>query len=537
MPILSGICGHIATTGETVNIPDAYLDSRFNPAADTKSGYRTRSILGMSVKDLSGQCVAVLQLVNKVGITGVETFRQADEEMLAVFCSFAGISLRNAKAYRSQTEEKRKAKQLLELSKEISSCSLDRESLCRTIAARTHSMISCESCALYSVVGNHIVSTAVIGQLDGCEKDRVEQNRGYLGAVMSQVGPHAYESIANHPSFDKDVDGTPPSPTSILTYVLRSDAARPIAIIALRRKLSSGTFDTADKEFLEGIGHVAELALKNCVMFETQQLMRRGLESLVQATRVVSSASNAEQLCHAVVHVNLLHVERIDVWRPDGDGLSQVHSAPIASRGESGDSEKDLGGRRRTLSKGLSLSKIVIPPSITYRNNIRWSEHNHPAVCCANERERIVQERRVYYPVVLKEDEGEVQLEEPKLFAVLEFSLGHSSTSDADDLMHLQAFAEHVNEVVKSISLHNKMGEMHDSLQQMISTITSYVFVLAPNKTLSSVNHDVIDFGWDLEMLYETPYPIWLSSQNIQIVNDLDAAYSKAATRRKVTRD
>jgi hypothetical protein len=300
-------------------------------------------------------------------------------------------------------------------------------------------------------------------------------------------------------------------------------------MIALRRKLPTGAFDTADKDFLEGIGHVAELALKNCLMFETQQFMRRGLESLVQATRVVSSASNAEQLCHAVVHVNLLHVERIDVWRPDSDGLAQVNSAPAVRE------ETDAAPpapRRRTLSRGLSLSKIQTQPAITYRNSVKWSDHSHPVICCANERERIRTDRKVYYAILLREDEGELQLQEPKLFGVIEFSLGPSAI-EADDLMHLQAFADHVNEVVKSISLHNKMGEMHDSLQQMIATITSYVFVMAPNKTLNSVNHDLFDFGWDLELLYDTPYPIWLTSQNIQIVNDLDAAYSKSATRRK----
>jgi hypothetical protein len=188
--------------------------------------------------------------------------------------------------------------------------------------------------------------------------------------------------------------------------------------------------------------------------------------------------------------------------------------------------------RRRTLSRGLSLSKIQTQPAITYRNTVKWSDHSHPVVCCANERERIRTDRKVYYAVLLKEDEGELQLQEPKLFGVIEFSLGPSAM-EADDLMHLQAFADHVNEVVKSISLHNKMGEMHDSLQQMIATITSYVFVMAPNRTLNSVNHDLVDFGWDLELLYDTPYPIWLTSQNIQIVNDLDAAYSKSATRRK----
>ena len=40
LPIGKGLSGYVAKTGETMNIPDAYNDSRFNPEVDKKSGYR-----------------------------------------------------------------------------------------------------------------------------------------------------------------------------------------------------------------------------------------------------------------------------------------------------------------------------------------------------------------------------------------------------------------------------------------------------------------------------------------------------------------
>ncbi len=33
-PIGKGIAGHVALTGETLNVPDVYKDDRFNPAVD-----------------------------------------------------------------------------------------------------------------------------------------------------------------------------------------------------------------------------------------------------------------------------------------------------------------------------------------------------------------------------------------------------------------------------------------------------------------------------------------------------------------------
>eukprot|EP00760_Papus_ankaliazontas_P020948 PhM_4_TR18612/c0_g1_i8/m.83831 len=60
IPSSTGIAGHVATQGETVNIPDAYEDSRFNRDVDKATGYRTQSILCMPVM-YEDQIVAVTQ--------------------------------------------------------------------------------------------------------------------------------------------------------------------------------------------------------------------------------------------------------------------------------------------------------------------------------------------------------------------------------------------------------------------------------------------------------------------------------------------
>ena len=52
----------MATTGEALNIPDAYQDPRFNPEADKRTGYHTRNILCMPVFDSGGKLIAVTQL-------------------------------------------------------------------------------------------------------------------------------------------------------------------------------------------------------------------------------------------------------------------------------------------------------------------------------------------------------------------------------------------------------------------------------------------------------------------------------------------
>lgn len=49
-----GIAGLVASTGETVNIKDAYNDARFNKEVDQRTGFITRSILCMPIMGVDG---------------------------------------------------------------------------------------------------------------------------------------------------------------------------------------------------------------------------------------------------------------------------------------------------------------------------------------------------------------------------------------------------------------------------------------------------------------------------------------------------
>ena len=64
LPFGAGIAGTVAETGETINIPDAYQDDRFNRGIDKKTGYRTKSILCMAVRGVK-KIVGVVQYINK----------------------------------------------------------------------------------------------------------------------------------------------------------------------------------------------------------------------------------------------------------------------------------------------------------------------------------------------------------------------------------------------------------------------------------------------------------------------------------------
>ncbi|HEY8787181.1 MAG TPA: HD domain-containing phosphohydrolase [Candidatus Limnocylindria bacterium] len=94
-----GIAGLVAATGDTVNIPDAYDDPRFNPEPDQRSGYRTKSLLTFPMTGQNERVIGVFQVVNKNG--GGE-FTADDEETLSSLGASAAVAVENAQLVAEQ---------------------------------------------------------------------------------------------------------------------------------------------------------------------------------------------------------------------------------------------------------------------------------------------------------------------------------------------------------------------------------------------------------------------------------------------------
>lgn len=103
LPMGKGIAGYVAQTGETINITDAYKDSRFNPDIDRRTGYRTRSVLCMPMKNKDGKIIGVFQLFNKKdGAFGAE-----DEQFIDAFSAHASVAIENARMAQEMVQSER----------------------------------------------------------------------------------------------------------------------------------------------------------------------------------------------------------------------------------------------------------------------------------------------------------------------------------------------------------------------------------------------------------------------------------------------
>jgi two-component system sensor histidine kinase HydH len=101
MKMGEGVAGWVALTGEALIVPDTEKDARFSTKVDMITGFKTRSIIALPIRN-QGRLTGVLELVNK---RGPYPFNQEDLEFLTIAANQIGIAMANAKLYKRLQEK------------------------------------------------------------------------------------------------------------------------------------------------------------------------------------------------------------------------------------------------------------------------------------------------------------------------------------------------------------------------------------------------------------------------------------------------
>ncbi|PWT96391.1 MAG: hypothetical protein C5B53_09805 [Candidatus Melainabacteria bacterium] len=91
----TSIVSDCARSGQIINIEDAYADKRFDPEVDRQTGYRTKSVLCVPMRNRNGQVIGVFQALNKVN----RCFTHDDEDWLEGLTAVAANLIEQAQAY------------------------------------------------------------------------------------------------------------------------------------------------------------------------------------------------------------------------------------------------------------------------------------------------------------------------------------------------------------------------------------------------------------------------------------------------------
>jgi len=100
-PLDKGIAGYVARTGESLIIENPYEHPLFNKEVDLKTGFVTRDILTVPMKNVEDKIIGVFQVLNKLN----GKFNDEDKEYAMAFASIAAVAIENARLIEEQKKQ------------------------------------------------------------------------------------------------------------------------------------------------------------------------------------------------------------------------------------------------------------------------------------------------------------------------------------------------------------------------------------------------------------------------------------------------
>eukprot|EP00440_Ansanella_granifera_P046287 gb/GFBE01050126.1/.p1 GENE.gb/GFBE01050126.1/~~gb/GFBE01050126.1/.p1 ORF type:complete len:461 (+),score=127.30 gb/GFBE01050126.1/:1-1383(+) len=211
-----GIAGSVFNSGQLVNIPDCYQDTRFDKSFDAKTGYYTRSMIVVPILDYDGQSCGVIQAINKMpanlpanedgnipkGRRAIPFSRQ-DEKMVMHLAQHVAIAMRNAEVYREAISSSERATGLLNTIQSLSQ-DLGTQSLLLTMTMHASKVCSAERSTVF-VLDEAMQQLWSVSTDTGAEI-RIPKKAGIAGECCCQAKviniPDAYAD----PRFNQQID-------------------------------------------------------------------------------------------------------------------------------------------------------------------------------------------------------------------------------------------------------------------------------------------------------------------------------------------
>ncbi|TFI55264.1 adenylate/guanylate cyclase domain-containing protein [Mastigocladus laminosus UU774] len=281
IPITVGIPGHVATTGECLNISDTTSHSLFSPDLEKQMGYKINNILCMPIFSSKNQVVAVVQLANKAGNI---PFNSEDEERFRDFASAIGIILESCQSFYVAARNQRGATALLRATQTLGQ-SLDLEATLQIVMEQARILMQADRSTLFLYRKEMGEVWTKIAAADGKQmmEIRIPANRGIVGYVAATGEALNIADAYKDPRFDPTTDRKTGYKTSnILCLPVFNSANELIGVTQLINK-HQGSFSASDEEFMRAFNIQAGIALENARLFENVLLEKQYQKDILQS--------------------------------------------------------------------------------------------------------------------------------------------------------------------------------------------------------------------------------------------------------------
>uniref|UniRef100_A0A8C9Y498 Phosphodiesterase n=1 Tax=Sander lucioperca TaxID=283035 RepID=A0A8C9Y498_SANLU len=308
-----GIVGHVAATGQPLNIRNAYEDPRFNAEVDLVTGYKTQSILCLPIKNHRDEVVGVAQAINKK--CGEDSaFTEQDEKDFSSYLAFSGIVLHNAQLYETSQLENRRNQVLLDLASLIFEEQQCLEVLLRKIAGTMLSFMQAQACTVFIADDDSMNSFSSVFHMEYEELGEVldapkrdcdvsQINYMYAQYVKNTMQPLNIADVTKDQRFPwtrENPDHTSNQIKSLLCTPIRNGKKdKVIGVCQLVNKMdeASGSvkaFNRNDEQFLEAFAIFCGLGIQNTQMYETVERAMAKQEVTLEVLSYHASAADEE---------------------------------------------------------------------------------------------------------------------------------------------------------------------------------------------------------------------------------------------------
>jgi adenylate cyclase len=284
-PVGRGLAGHVFTTGQVLNIKDAYKDSRFNPEVDRKTGYYTRTMVCIPVKNEQGKTIGAIQALNKKD----GPFTEEDEEFLLALGAQAAIALENAGLNEELRKRIERSEYLLDMMRSFSS-ELERDRLLPIIMEKITAALEADRSTLFLVDKKTSELFSRVAQGDNIKEIRFPKSLGIAGHVATTGETLNIKDAYQDPRFNPEVDRRTGYQTkTILCMPVKTGSGEVIGVVQVLNK-KGGVFTEEDEELLDALGAQAAVGLDNSNLFEEVLNIKNYNESILRdmATGVIT---------------------------------------------------------------------------------------------------------------------------------------------------------------------------------------------------------------------------------------------------------
>jgi len=278
IPHDTGIAGSVFTTGDTLIIPDAYHDPRFNREVDVSTNYRTRNILCVPLTNKDKKIIGVTQLLNK----SQGEFNESDGQLLAAMTSQVSAALEHAQMFEKIEIARNDEAALLEVVSVISS-NLDLDDLLIKIMSATSKLLSAERSTLFmhDTMSDELWSRVAQGVAS--KEIRIPSHMGIAGEAFTTGNVLNIVDAQTDKRFNSQVDkATGFTTRNILCLPIINRQGAPIAVIQVLNK-NGGHFTARDEKRLHAFSAQIAVALENASLFQDMRRLKNYNEAILKS--------------------------------------------------------------------------------------------------------------------------------------------------------------------------------------------------------------------------------------------------------------